>query len=195
MENADAIQTAPTQAPSSNSSNPVPAPDQNKDKPAIISVAAKVPNIKFPVPTFYFEDRELWFWQQESTFVVNKITTQKGMYSCVVSNLPYKIIRQIPRDLLSKLDPYTAIKNLVVKETNMSDYQRSKKLPGVEVPDMVAEAGIGLEKLLEELNKERHRRPRPGSGSTDPNESGSDRIRIRSTSLLFSRFPLKLNTL
>ena len=58
----------------------------------------------------------------ESTLIVNKVTTSKDMYSCVVSNLPYKIIDQIPHDLLSKPDPYPAIQHLVVKETDMSDY-------------------------------------------------------------------------
>ena len=63
-----------------------------------------------------------------STFVINKVTASKDMYSCVGSNLQYKIIRRNPHDILSKADPYTTTKNLVVKETDMSDYQRSEKL-------------------------------------------------------------------
>ena len=56
------------------------------------------------------------------------MTPSKDMYSCVVSNLQYKIIRQILQDLFSKPELYTTIKNLVVKETDMSNYQRSEKL-------------------------------------------------------------------
>ena len=79
---------------------PITAPDQNKDKPATVNATNRTPNLKFWVPAFYDEDPELWFWQLESTFI----------------------------DLLTKKDPYTAIKNLVVKETDMSDYQRFEKL-------------------------------------------------------------------
>ena len=53
---------------------------------------------------------------------------EKDKYAVVVLNLPYKIIQFIPCDILSKPDPYNTIKNLVVKETDLSDYQRSEKL-------------------------------------------------------------------
>ena len=59
---------------------------------------------------------------------MNKVTTEKDKYAVVVSNLPFKIIRHIPSDTLSKPYPYNTIKNLVVKETDLSDYQRSQRL-------------------------------------------------------------------
>ena len=46
----------------------------------------------------------------------------------VVSNFSYKIICRIPRDTLSNPGPYNTIKQQVVKETDLSDYQRSEKL-------------------------------------------------------------------
>ena len=49
-------------------------------------------NAALRAPMFYDEDPELWFWQLEATFTVNKVTTEKDKYAVVVSNLPYKII-------------------------------------------------------------------------------------------------------
>ena len=56
---------------------------------------------------------------------MNKVPTEKDKYAVVVINLSFKIIRHIPSDTLSKLDPYNTIKSLVVKENDLSDYQRS----------------------------------------------------------------------
>ena len=59
---------------------------------------------------------------------MNKVVTKKDKYAVVLSNLPYKIIHRIPRDTLSKPDPYNTIKNQGVKETDLSDYQGLEKL-------------------------------------------------------------------
>ena len=56
------------------------------------------------------------------------MTTEKDEYAVVVSNLPFKVVRRIPWTIASKKDPYTVPKELVVKETHLSDYQRSEKL-------------------------------------------------------------------
>ena len=50
------------------------------------------------------------------------------MCTVVVSNLLFKVIRRIPRTITDKQEPYTVLKELMVKETNLSNYQRSKKL-------------------------------------------------------------------
>ena len=60
--------------------------------------------------------------------MVNRITTKKDMYAVVVANLPYAVVRGIPRNLVTEDNPYTTLKELVVKETDLSDYQRSEKL-------------------------------------------------------------------
>ena len=41
---------------------------------------SRPPNLKFLVLAFY-EDPELWFWQLEATFIVNKVTTEKDKLS------------------------------------------------------------------------------------------------------------------
>ena len=90
-----------------------------------INSTSRAPNLKFPVPWFYDEDPELWFWQLEATFQEHKVMTEKDKYVGVVSNLPFKVVRQIPRTISSEKDPFTIDE---VKVTDLSDYQRSEKL-------------------------------------------------------------------
>ena len=59
---------------------------------------------------------------------MNKVTTEKDKYTVVVSNLPFKVVRRILRTITSEQEPYTILKELVVKETDLSDYQVSEKL-------------------------------------------------------------------
>ena len=97
-----------------------------EDKPATnLNPLERALSLKFPVPEFYFEDLDLWFWQLEATFTVNHVTTKKDKYAVVISNLPFKVVRCIPRTGASREKPYTV---LVVKETDLLDYQWSEKL-------------------------------------------------------------------
>ena len=59
---------------------------------------------------------------------MNRVKTKKDKYGVVVANLPFKVVRRIPRNLVTEDKPYTTLKELVVKETDLSDYQRSEKL-------------------------------------------------------------------
>ena len=68
------------------------------------------------------------FFQLEATFIVNRVMNEENKYAVAVANLPFKVIRRIPRTLASEEKPYTVLKKLVVKETDLSDYQRSEKL-------------------------------------------------------------------
>ena len=86
-----------------------------------VDPTSRAPNLRFPVPVFYEEDPELWFFQLEQTFIVNKVTTQKDMYAVVISNLPFKVVRRIPRTISSKKEPYDILKELVVMVTDLSD--------------------------------------------------------------------------
>ena len=54
--------------------------------------------------------------------------TTEDKYAVVVANLLYAMVRRIPRYLVTDSEPYTILKELVVKETDLSDYQRSEKL-------------------------------------------------------------------
>ena len=65
---------------------------------------------KFPVLTFYDEDPELWFWQLEATLTVNKVTTEKDNNAVVVFNLPFKVVRRIPRTIIKEKEPYSVLK-------------------------------------------------------------------------------------
>ena len=106
-----------------------------EDKPATdLNPVAWAPSIKFPVPEFYSGDPDLWFWQLEATFTVNRVTTGKDKYAVVISNLPFKVVRPIPNTVASKEKPYIILKELVVKETDISDYQRREKLHSL--PDL-----------------------------------------------------------
>ena len=64
----------------------------------------------------------------EATFIVDRVTSEKDRYAVVVANLPLKVVQRIPRTLVMEDKPYTTFKELVVKEIDLSDYQRSKKL-------------------------------------------------------------------
>ena len=72
---------------------------------------SKAPNLRFLVLSFCDEDPELWFWQLEATFTV---TTEKDKYVVVVSNLPFKVVRRIPRTIVQEKEPYSVLKELVV---------------------------------------------------------------------------------
>ena len=89
---------------------------------------SKAPNLRFPVPAFFTNNPDLWFFQLEATFIVNRVTTEKDKYAVVVANLPYSVVRRIPRNLVMEKTPYTILKELIVKETDLSDYQRSEKV-------------------------------------------------------------------
>ena len=89
---------------------------------------SRAPNLRFPVPSFFTDNPDLWFFQLESTFIVNRVTTEKDKYAVVVANLQYSVVRRIPRNLVTESNSYTILKELVVKETDLSDFQRSEKL-------------------------------------------------------------------
>ena len=89
---------------------------------------ARALSLKFPVPEFYTEDPDFWFWQLEAVFQVNRVPTEKDKYAVVVSHLLFKVVRLILRTIASRQEPYTILMELVVKETDLSDYQRSEKL-------------------------------------------------------------------
>ena len=86
---------------------------------------SRAPNLRFPVPSFFTDDPDLWFFQLEAMFIVNRVTTEKDKYAVVVANLPYSVVRRIPRNLVTETMPYTILKELVVKETGLSDLSSS----------------------------------------------------------------------
>ena len=101
---------------------------QENKAATVLNPVAWAPSLKFPILEFYTEDPDLWFFQLEATFILNCVTTKKDKYAVVISNLLFKVVRRIPRALATEDKPYIVLKELVVKETDLSDYQRSKKL-------------------------------------------------------------------
>ena len=93
-----------------------------------VTRSGSTPNLRFQVPAFYTDDPDLWFFQLEAMFTVNRITSEQDKYAVIVANLPYTVVRRIPRTLVETSTPYSTLKELVVKETDLSDYQRSEKL-------------------------------------------------------------------
>ena len=105
---------------------PVPATEPKPD--TNLNPVSRAPNLRFPVPAFYTDDPDLWFFQLEASFIVNRVNTEKDKYAVVVANLPYSVARCIPGNLVMETMPYTILNELVVKETDLSDYQRCEKL-------------------------------------------------------------------
>ena len=60
---------------------------QEKKPGTDLNLVAQAPSLKFLVPEFYSKDPDLWFWQLEATFTVNRVTTEKDKYAVVISNL------------------------------------------------------------------------------------------------------------
>ena len=56
------------------------------------------PNLRFPVPNFFSEDPDLWFFQLEAKFIVNRVTSEKDRYAIVVANLPFKVVSTHPEE-------------------------------------------------------------------------------------------------
>ena len=57
-----------------------------------LNPVSKAPNLRFPIPGFFTDDPDLWFFQLEATFIVNRVTTEKDKYAVVVANLPYSVV-------------------------------------------------------------------------------------------------------
>ena len=80
-----------------------------------VNPVSQAQNLRFPILEFFSEDPDLWFFQLEATFIVNRVTSEKDKYAVVVANLPFKVVRRIPRNLVTETKPYTTLKELVVK--------------------------------------------------------------------------------
>ena len=67
-----------------------PAPENKPD--TNLNPVSRAPNLRLPVPTFFTDDPDLWFFQLEATFIVNRVTTEKDKYAVVVANLRYSVV-------------------------------------------------------------------------------------------------------
>ena len=78
-----------------------PAPATEPKLDTDVNPVSQAPNLRFPVLEFFAEDPDLWFFQLEATFIVNRVTSEKDKYAVVVANLPYSVVRRIPKNLVT----------------------------------------------------------------------------------------------
>ena len=60
----------------------VPAAEPKPDTD--INPVYRAPNLRFPVPEFFSEDPDLWFFQLEAMFIVKRVTSEKDRYASTV---------------------------------------------------------------------------------------------------------------
>ena len=87
--------------------------------PTNLNPVYQAPNLRFPVPAFFTADLDLWFFQLEATFIVNRVTTEKDKYAVVIANLPYSAVRRILRNLVTETTPYTILKELDISSQHL----------------------------------------------------------------------------
>ena len=68
-----------------------PAPATEPKLDTDVNPVSKAPNLRFPVPSFFTDDLDLWIFQQEATIIVNRVTAEKDKYAVIVANLPYSV--------------------------------------------------------------------------------------------------------
>ena len=80
-ETEQALGTLPTRAAQP---APVPAPEPKPDTD--LNQVSRAPNLRFPVPSFFTDDPNLWFFQLEATFIVNRVTFKFNPFSLFLLN-------------------------------------------------------------------------------------------------------------
>ena len=98
-------------------------PDQIQEEVQVQAVSLKL-------PTFWTLQPEVWFHQAESQFVSRQITTSSTKYLYVVAALDQDTAQRI-LDLLDSppaADPYTAIKERLLRAYTLSEFERGQRL-------------------------------------------------------------------
>ena len=102
-----------------------PPADPPADPPV---VAAATANIK--LPPFWPADPAVWFAQVEATFATKRINAQKARFDFVVASLSPEVVTEV-RDLVLRppdTNPYTVLKEALIKRTAASEQKRLKQL-------------------------------------------------------------------
>ena len=103
-----------------------PRPGQNTDQVQPAAVHA----VAIKLPPFWPHDPHIWFAQAEAMFNTRQIRTERTKFDHVVSALAPEFVQEI-RDLVLRppaLNPYTTIKDQLIKRTEISEQARLRKL-------------------------------------------------------------------
>ena len=98
-------------------------PAQENKPDTDLNPVSQAPNLWFPIPKFQsLKVPRIWISGSFNwiMFIVNRVTTEKDKCAVVVANLLFKVVRRITRTLATEDKLYTVLKELVVKETDLS---------------------------------------------------------------------------
>eukprot|EP00117_Sycon_ciliatum_P016101 scpid34875/ scgid15677/ len=101
-------------------------PGQNTDKVQPAAVHA----VAIKLPPFWPHDPHIWFAQAEALFHTRQIRTEHTKFDHVVSALAPEFVQEI-RDLVLRppnVNPYTTIKEQLIKRTEISEQARLRTL-------------------------------------------------------------------
>ena len=98
--------------------------------PALPTPPRHLAGVSAKLPSFWPGDVELWFSLCEAEFDACGITRQETMFGHVARTLPPEIAQEV-RDLIVKrpaTNPYTALRDAVIKRTSVSEQRRLRQL-------------------------------------------------------------------
>lgn len=92
--------------------------------------ATEVNKVSVQLPSFWKQNSSLWFAQAEAQFSIANITSESTKYSYVVSKLDEHFAHEV-QDILTNTpvhNPYTTLKNELIKRLSLSQGQRIKQI-------------------------------------------------------------------
>ena len=104
----------------------VPPPEEHTPQPIPASITA----VAVKIPPFWPTDPLVWFAQVEAQFATRNITTERTRFDHVVAALSNEFATEV-RDIIlnpPEADPYSKLKDLLIKRTAASERKRLQLL-------------------------------------------------------------------